>query len=76
MQEAALAGVVVLGAIAVFLAGLAVGMVLATFFVKRRRDRRHSLHREPPGRPPRSARSVRRSDLSATMPRPDGGLSH
>ena len=71
-----MAGVVVLGAIGVLLAGFAVGIVLGTIVVKRRRNRRHSLHREAPARPSRSALRVHRSDLGATISRPDGGLSH
>ena len=71
-----MAGVVVLGAIGVFLAGFAGGIILAKIFVKRRRGRRHNLHREAPARPSRSALRVHRSDFGATMSQPDGGLSH
>jgi hypothetical protein len=76
MQEAAMAGVVVIGAIVVFLVGFAVGIVLATTLVKRRRDGRHGPHRKTSARPFRNAPRVRSTDLNATMSQPDGGLSH
>jgi hypothetical protein len=76
MQEAAIAGVVVIGAIAVFLAGFAVGIVLATTFVKRRRDGRHGPRRKAPARPFTSASRVRRTDMKATISQPDGGSLH
>jgi hypothetical protein len=76
MQEATMAGVVVIGAIAVFLAGFAVGVVLASAFVKRRRDGRHSPRRKAPARPSRSASRLRRTDLKATISQPDGGALH
>jgi hypothetical protein len=69
-----MAVVVIIGAIAVFLAGFGVGIVLATAVVKRRRYR-HGPHREAPARPSRRALRVRHSDLNARMSHPNGGLS-
>ena len=70
-----MAGVVLIGAIAVFLAGLAVGIFLATIMMHRD-DRRARLigrvRRLRPGntvRPP----GPRRRDLDARISQPDGG---
>ena len=71
-----MAGVVVIGAIAVFLAGFAVGIVLATTFVKRRRDGGHSPRRKAPVLPFRSASRMGSTDLNATITQPDGSALH
>jgi hypothetical protein len=71
-----MAGVVIIGAIAVFLAGLAVGILLATIMMHRD-DRRSRLIRRVRGlRPGNMVRrpALRRRDLDARISQPDGGL--
>jgi hypothetical protein len=67
-----MAGVVLIGAIAVFLAGLAVGILLATSLM-RREDRRSRLIGRVRGLRPGHAAGPRRRDLDARISQPDGG---
>lgn len=73
-----MAGVVLIGAIAVFLAGLAVGILLATILMHRDDRRSRLIGRVRGLRPKNMLRppGPRRRDLDARISRPDGGLSH
>ena len=67
-----MAGVVLIGAIAVFLAGLAVGILLARILM-RREDRRSRLIGKVRGLRPGNTVRPRRRDLDARISQPEGG---
>ena len=77
--EAIMAGVVVVVIIALFLGGIAVGVVAAVAVSVRREDRRYSLAGDAPDRVSQSARRLNglgRRDLDPELLRPVGELVH
>ncbi len=74
-----MAGVVVPIAVAVFLAGVVLGVIAVVAIAIRREDRRYTLAVDAPDRLSRSARGltgVRRRDLDQEFLRPVGQLVH
>ena len=74
-----MAGVVVAIAVAVFLAGMVMGVIAIVAIAVHREDRRCTLAVEAPGRLSRSTRrltGLRRRDLDAEFLRPAGELVH
>ena len=74
-----MAGVVVAIAVAIFLAGMAVGVIAVVAIAVRREDRRYTLASEAPDRLSRSTRrltGVGRRDLDPEFLRPAGELVH
>jgi hypothetical protein len=77
--EAIMAGVVIAVAAAVFLGGIAVGVIAVVAVAVRREDRRYTLASEAPGLLARSTRrltGVSRRDLDTEFLRPVGELVH
>jgi len=71
-----MAGVVVV-AVAVFIAGMVIGVIAVIAIAVRREDRRYTLAGKAPGRLSRNTRrltGVGRRDLDAEFLRPAGGL--
>lgn len=71
--EAIMAGVVIVSAVSVFLAGLVLGVIAVIAIAVRREDRRYTLAVEAPDRLSRGTRlltGVRRRDLDAEFLRP------
>jgi hypothetical protein len=71
--EAIMAGVVIISAVSIFLAGLILGVVAVIAIAVRREDRRYTLAVEAPDRLSRSTRlltGVRRRDLDTEFLRP------
>jgi hypothetical protein len=76
--EAIMAGVVVI-AVAVFIAGLVMGVIVVIAIAVRREDRRYTLAVDAPDRLSRTSRrltGVGRRDLDAEFLRPAGQLVH
>jgi hypothetical protein len=74
-----MAGVVVVVIIALFLGGIAVGVIAVVAVSVRREDRRYSLGGDAPDRVSQSARwlnGVGRRDLDPEFLRPSGELVH
>lgn len=75
--EAIMAGAVILMTVAVFLAGVVMGVIVVVAIAVRREDRRNTLPREAPDRLSRNTRrltGVGRRDLDAEFPRPTRDL--
>jgi hypothetical protein len=78
LREAIMASVVVV-AVAVFIAGMAMGVIAVVAIAVRREDRRYTLAVDAPDRLSRSTRrltGVGRRDLDAEFLRPAGQLVH
>jgi hypothetical protein len=74
-----MAGGVIAATIAVFLGGMAMGVIAVVAVAVRREDRRHTLAGQAPDRLSRSTRrltGMRRRDLDPEFLRPMGELIH